>query len=511
LKWFPYQAHKTGMKKTNNKRADLKLGVMNRLYWQVSLIFLAVLAVFAAFAIYISVRAASHYSEEVNQRLNRNLASNMLDVIGPLIDKDSINRDALADIMHSMMVINPSVEVYLLNPEGKILSYVAPDKVVKLERVGLDPIRSFLFEDPEDVIYGEDPRNPGELKIFSAAEIREDGTLLGYLYIVLASQDYVSTSHMVLGSYILGISIRSLIAILLITASTGLIAFWFLTKRLKIITRGILHFRSGGYDARIPIKGNSELDRIGRTFNEMAETIEKNIAELKGLDNLRRELISNVSHDLRSPIATIQGYAETLLMKKDTISEDDRKKYLETIVKGSDRLKKMVDDLFELSKLETNQVKPEMETFAIAELVNDIVNKYRLISQKRGININTVISKDLPLIEADISLLERALENLIDNAMKFCKEGDSITIEVSEVELENIRVMVSDTGQGIKSEDIPHIFERYYKGLDHSGSTGLGLAIVKKIMDLHNSEINVFSQYGKGTTFTFSLPLAELA
>ena len=485
--------------------------VLNRLYWQVSSIFLGVLIVFAAIAIYISVRAANNYSVEVTQKLNHELASNMLDVISPLISRDSLNQEALADIMHSMMVINPSVEVYLLNPEGRILSYVAPEKVVKLDRVGLGPIRKFINDDTKDIIFGDDPRNPGETKIFSAAPIREDGNLIGYLYIVLASQDFVSTSHMVLGSYILGLSIRSLVAILLLTACMGLIAFWFLTKKLNSITRGMEHFRSGKYDARIPVKNRNELDRIGMTFNEMAETIEQNIEEIKGIDNLRKELISNVSHDLRSPIASIQGYAETLLLKRDSLKGEEQVKYLETIVNSSERLQKLVSELFELSKLEANQVKPEPEPFVIAELVYDIVNKYRLISQKKGISIDTVLSKDLPLVEADISLLERALQNLIDNAIRFCKEGDSIHIEVNTEDIEKVGIRVSDSGQGIRQEDIPHIFERYYSARDHAEATGLGLAIVKKIIELHHSDIKVFSQLGKGTTFSFSLPVAQLA
>ena len=482
----------------------------SRLFWQVSAIFLSVLIVFAAIALYISVQAARNYSEEVNQKLNRELASNMLDVITPMV-KDSIDAGALADIMHSMMVINPTVEVYLLDKEGIILSYVVPEKDVKLEKVSMEPIQDFLNDHNQSVIYGNDPRNPGESKIFSAARITENNELLGYLYIVLASREYVSASHLVIGSYILGLSIRSVIAILIVTALMGLVAFWFLTKKLNVITSGIQKFRSGLYNTRIPVKDKNELDKIGLVFNEMAETIEKNIEELKGVDTLRKELISNVSHDLRTPVASIQGYAETLLLKKDDVSEEDRERYLKTIVKSSERLKKLVSELFELSKLESNQIKPEMEIFVIAELIYDIANKYRIISQKKGISINTVLSKDLPLVKADISLLERALQNLIDNAIKFCDEGDTINIEVNTDEVGKVGVRISDSGQGIKQEDIPHIFERYYKGREHTESTGLGLAIVKKIMELHHSDIKVFSQFGKGTTFSFQLPVAQIA
>ena len=496
----------TRLKTDNNGRPR----IFSRLFWQVSAIFLSVLIIFAAITLYISVQAARNYSEEVNQKLNSELASNMLGVIKPMV-KDSINKVALADIMHSMMVINPTVEVYLLDDEGTILSYVVPEKDVKLKKVSLTPIRNFLNDHNQSVIYGNDPRNPGESKIFSAARITEDDQLIGYLYIVLASQEYVSASHLVLGSYILGLSIRSVILIFIVAALMGLVAFWFLTKKLNTITKGIMQFRSGKYETRILVKDKNELDKIGLVFNEMAETIEKNIEDLKGVDNLRKELISNVSHDLRTPVASIQGYAETLLLKKDTVTKEEQQRYLETIVKSSERLKKLVSELFELSKLESNQIKPEMESFRIAELIYDIAGKYRIISQKKGVSINTILSKDLPLVNADISLLERAMQNLIDNAIKFCDEGDTINIEVNTEDVEKVRIRISDSGHGIKQEDIPHIFERYYKGGERADSTGLGLAIVKKILELHHSKINVSSQFGKGTTFSFHLAVAQIA
>ncbi len=491
----------------NNKRNK----IFSRLYWQVSAIFILVLVVFTAITLYIAVRAARSYSVEVNQKLNRELAKNTVDVIKPEFKNGTVNKGAIEDIVHSMMVINPSVEVYLLDPQGKILSYVAPEKVVKLKNVSLPPIQKFLEDTTQGIIYGDDPRNPGEEKIFSAARVTENGRLTGYIYIVLASQEYVSAAQTVLGSYILGISIRSIIVILIVSALVGLLSIWFITKKLNRIINGIQQFHVGNLKARIPVKNEDELDRIGLVFNDMADTIEKNIEELKGIDELRKELISNVSHDLRTPVASIQGYAETLLLKENTLKKEEQHKYLEIIYSSCERLKKLVSELFELSKLQTNQVKLNPEPFSIAELVNDVANKYRIISQKKGISINTMISKELPVVQADISLIDRVLQNLIDNAIKFCKEGDYINIEIDTKSPENVTVRIADSGEGIKQEELSHIFERYYKGNKYNDSTGLGLAIVKKIIDLHRSEINVTSLPGKGTSFYFSLPVAKLA
>ena len=488
-----------------------KKRIFNRLYWQVSAIFIVVLIVFATITLYIAVESARNYSVEVNQKLNWNLAKTTVSVIKPNFKNGKVNREAVEDIVHSLMVINPSVEVYLLNSEGKILSYVAPEKVVKLKAVSLVPIHEFIDDNQHKIIYGDDPRNPGEKKTFSAAKVIDQGNLTGYIYIVLASQEYVSAAQMVIGSYILSISLRSIFAILLVSTILGLLAIWLITNKLNIIVSGIQQFQSGNLKARIPVNNNNELDTIGLVFNEMADTISKNIQELKETDEFRKELISNVSHDLRTPVASIQGYAETLILKKDTIEDYEQIKYLQIIYSSCDRLKNLVSELFELSKLQTNQIKLNPETFSISELVSDIANKYRMISQKKGVSINTFIPKDLPMIEADILLIDRVLQNLIDNAIKFCKDGDYININIIPNVPGKVEITISDSGEGISKDELPFIFERYYKGRKYTDSTGLGLAIVKKIIDLHHTDIKVISQPGKETSFTFTLPVTHVA
>ena len=484
---------------------------ISRLYRRISTLFIVVLFVFATITLYISVRAANNYAQEVNQNLNRDLAANVAVMMEPFIRDGILNEAGIEDLVHSMMVINPSIEVYLLNPEGQILSYVAPEKVVKLERVSLDPLTSFLEGSPKEITYGDDPRNPGEKKIFSAAEIIQDNRLTGYIYIVLASQEYASAASVVRGSYMLGLSIRAILTILIGSALVGLLALWFIVKKLNRIVRGIQKFSEGDLKTRIEVHSDDDLDQIGTVFNYMADTIEQNIEDLKGLENLRKELISNISHDLRTPIASIQGYAETLILKKDTIETEEQEKYLGIIYKNCDNLQELVTNLFELSKLQANQVTLNREPFSIGELVHDVANKYRILSQKKGVSINTIVSKDTPVVEADVLLIDRVLQNLIDNAIRFCKDGDTINIEIKSDKAEKVGVTISDTGAGIDQDHLPHIFERYFKKDDRGGSSGLGLAIVKRIIDLHESSIEVKSIVGQGTTFNFSLPVANIA
>lgn len=485
--------------------------IFSTLYWKVSTIFILVLVIFAGITLYISIHSARNYSIEVNQKLNWDLARNTVDVIKPEFKNGIVNKKNVDDIMHSMMVINPSVEVYLLDPNGKILNYMAPKKVVKLEKVSIAPIEQFLNDKKQNLIMGDDPRDPTEKKTFSVARVEDNNILTGYIYIVLASQEYISAAQMVIGSYILGLTIRSIIIILIVSAIVGLFLIWFITKKLNVIIVGIQQFKSGNFNARIPVNKNDEIENIGLVFNEMAATIAKNIRELKETDEFRKELISNISHDLRTPIASIQGYAETLILKRDNIDSEEQLKYIEIIYSSCERLKKLVTELFEISKLENNQVKLNLEPFSISELISDIVNKYRIISQKKGISLNVFIPKDIPRVEADILLIDRVLQNLIDNAIKFCSEDDYINIEIHLESGGMVEVSIVDSGEGISADELPNIFERYYKGKKYSESAGLGLAIVKKIIDLHKTYIHVESLPGKGTSFNFQLPVTKVA
>ncbi|MCT4622334.1 MAG: HAMP domain-containing histidine kinase [Schleiferiaceae bacterium] len=481
---------------------------MGRLYWKIATAFLLVLVLFGGVTLYISIDTAKKYAEEVNQQLNYELAEHTTHTVAPFINNGVIDKEGLGDIMHSMMVINPSVEVYALDKQGNILSYVAPDKVVKLEKVSLEPFENFFDNPKKQVIKGDDPRNPGEQKIFSVSPMYEEGELSGYIYIVLASQEYVSTASVVLDSYILRLSTLSILLMFIIAASVGLVAMYFITKKLKKINSGMQEFKAGDLTKRIEVNSNDELDQVAMTFNEMAETIQQNIEEIKGVEKLRKELIGNVSHDLRTPIASIQGYAETLEMKAENITIDERRKYLNIIVKSCERLKSLVNDLFELSKLESSQVKLNMEPFSISEMVQDVVNKYRIMAQKKGITLHTIISKNTPLVTADVSMIDRVLQNLIDNAIRFCDEGDSIHIEIDTENPGNVMVSVIDTGKGMTKAELENIFDRYYRGRNEENATqgnGLGLAIVKKIIDIHNGSISVSSQLNQGTRFTFGL------
>ncbi|MEZ4800094.1 MAG: HAMP domain-containing sensor histidine kinase [Flavobacteriales bacterium] len=181
-----------------------------------------------------------------------------------------------------------------------------------------------------------------------------------------------------------------------------------------------------------------------------------------------------------------------------------REKYLNTTLQGTEKLKNLVDELFELSKLESKQTKAQIEPFSIQELTFDIANQFKIASAEKGIVLTVDSPSDIPVVKGDIALIDRVIQNLITNSIKHCENGDSIKIDIRQDE-GVVWVSVSDTGSGIAPEDLPHLFDRFYKGRSGQKGTGLGLAIVKHILELHHSTFKVDSKQNEGTKFVFSL------
>jgi two-component system OmpR family sensor kinase len=456
------------------------------------------------------------YQQEVNQKLNSKLAEQI--VAEKLLMKDNrVNQRALEEIFHMLMVVNPGIEIYLLDPEGRILAYSAPKGKVERSRVDLGPIKRWLDGDMTMPLLGDDPRDPGRKKAFTAARIPEHGKLEAYLYVILGGEIYDSVVQKLEGSYILQLSSWMIAASLLFALVAGLILFAVLTRRLRRLANVVDAFRRGETAKQIDLhvkrkdRGADEIDRLGSTFQDMAERIEKQMEELRKSDALRRELIANVSHDLRTPLATLQGYIETLLIKENHLSEKERREYLEIAIRHCQRLSKLVSELLELAKLDSCEIPLQREAFNLGELVQDVVQKFQLKAEQKQIHIVTHFEEGLPFAHADIGLIERVFENLIENALHHTPQGGAIRLVLTP-ERENIAVQVSDTGPGIPVEELPHIFDRFYQ-LDESRKGekhfGLGLAITKRILELHQRSIETTASPGSGTTFAFHIPALD--
>lgn len=457
--------------------------------------------------IYVTASAADKYFQQTRQQLNKSVAYELINAVN-VFSEDTLNTKAVQKIMMHHMKVNPTAEVYILDQDGMILTFDAPEDKILLNKVEVAPVREFIASQGNLFVLGEDPRNPGVFKVFSAAPIYNKREVLkGYVYVILSSEEFDSVSSMLWSNFLFKVGIKAIALALLFALVIGLIAIWFITRNLKKTQIGIQEFSNGNYSHRIEVSGKDEFADLANTFNKMATELESNIAEIESVEKLRKELIANVSHDLRTPIAVLYGYLETILMKKDTISPEQLEKYLNTAIHSAEKLEKLVKDLFELTKLESSKIDLNLQEVNPCELMKDLHSRCQVLADQKNISIE-LEGEENHRVEMDYSLMERALQNLIENAIKFTEEKGCIALNVHSDD-SNVFLVVKDSGVGISQEALPHVFNRYKKvqdGKSDDTGIGLGLAIVRRVVELHNFEIKVNSVKGQGTSFTIVLP-----
>jgi len=480
--------------------------MLKTLYAKLAAVLLALFCVIGGIYIALTMLTTRLYIDEVNQKLNRTLAATLARE-KPLMKNGQIDRSMLHQVFDALMAVNPDIEIYLLDPQGKILAFSAPPGRVKRSNISLGPILKFI-DGGRLPIKGDDPRDPARQKIFSAVRLSGGG----YLYVILGVEDYDSVVQQLRGSYILQLSAVAAVGAVVFALIAALLLFNALTRRLRTLARSMETFKRSDFSAEVRLPehrsaGGDEVDRLTATFQEMSARIILQVNKLKEIDLLRRELIANVSHDLRTPLASLQGYLDTLLLKEGQLTPEEQRRFLETASKHSERLGYLVSEIFELAKLDAQVTPIRVEPFSIAELVQDVVMKFQLRAEQAGLTLKAEVMPDLPLVSGDIALMERVLENLLDNAIRFTPSGGRVTVSIVR-DADKLTVRVSDTGRGIAEESLPYIFDRFYRGeptANRDGGAGLGLAIAKRILELHGSSLQAQSRVNVGTTFTFQV------
>ena len=483
-----------------------------RLIKRLWLAFILIIVLMGASYVFITGYFANKHNEATTQRVNADIATHLIEEkfqnASPFQEDGSPNKALFGDLMHDMMAVNRSIEVYLLDTSGEILYSVVLDHSdnAPVQRVSLEPIHQFIEDKGEKYILGDDPRDPAKQKIFSAAPFNINGKT-GFIYIILAGQQFEITSDNLLTQYFVKLGIGATLLTMLFAAVIALLSIWFLTKNLRLITGTVRKFRQGDLNVRIPNPEKSDIAIFAQAFNEMADTIVSNIDKMKSVDGLRRELIANVSHDLRTPLAILKGYVETMQMKKDSLTASEMDEYLQITHENVDKLSNLINQLFEYSKLEAEQVSPVKEPFSITELSHDLIAKFKVIAGQKQIELVLDNPSENSIVFADLSLVERALQNLIENAIKFTLPKGKVVLSIKRKD-KNVEINITDTGTGIPLSEQPYIFDRYKQVEKNTRKQGygLGLAIVKKIMDLHDTTITVLSKPKEGSSFIFNLP-----
>jgi len=482
---------------------------MRSLYTKLAIILTALCGLVALMFVLLMSHATERYQQEVAQKLNATLAADI--VAGQQLYRDGrIDHAALENLFHRLMVINPKVELYLLDTEGRILDFSAPPGRILRETVDLAPVRRFISGDYTPPLSGDDPRGLGRQKVFSAAPVDVDGRRAGYLYVILASEQFDSVAQMLAGSYVIKRNTLLSLLVVVFALLAGLLLFAVLTRRLRRLTRAVEEFQDAGFTGALPQgrRGGDEIDRLTYSINMMAERIAKQVQRLRDTDSQRRELVANVSHDLRTPLASLQGYLETLHLKGETLDRTERMHYIGVAHRHCRHLGRLVGELFDLARLEANEVQPAPEPFSLPELVQDVVHKFELRAGQCDVTLLAQYDEDLPFVVGDIALIERVMDNLIENALRHTPAGGTVTVAVAPAGA-TVTVRIIDTGAGIAAEDLPNIFDRFFQSdkMRTRGGAGLGLAIARRIVELHGCGIRAESRIGHGTTLSFDLPV----
>jgi signal transduction histidine kinase len=295
-----------------------------------------------------------------------------------------------------------------------------------------------------------------------------------------------------------------------------------LTRRVSRIVRALLEFRESGFTEsprglpppKAGVRGSDEIDELQNGFSELVQLVCRQVRQLRTADMQLRESIASVSHDLRTPLTALGGYLDTVLMKNETLSPGERRRYLELAMAQHARLARLVKAQFELALLESAAAAFQPQSASLSDLVNDVGQKFEEAAASAGLTLIVELPHTNVQVCMDVGLIERVLENLISNAIRHTPAGGKIVLAVRP-QASRVCVDVEDTGCGISFEEQAALFEwpsRGNQGLrKNAEGTGLGLVIARRIVELHGGRIYVRSRAGSGACFEFELPLSEAA
>lgn len=479
---------------------------------RLTLVFALLLLLCCSISGWLQVRSSTQYSQAVIQRLSANLAQHIA-TSNPLLNSKGWDDQSVHTLFDQLMAVNPSVEVYLLDKQGNIVGNAAPAGHMKRQKVDLSPIQA-LLDGAKMPIYGDDPRNLNTGKVFSAAPLKMNGNVEGYLYVVLLGEDYDALANSAQLNSAIYTALWSMGLVVMFGLLAGWVAFRWVTRPIRRLTQQVSALDGDGIAAlqtyaNTPTE-NQRRDEVGQlqqAFRRMAQRITEQWQALSLQDQQRREFIANISHDLRTPLTSLHGYLETLSVKSASLAEADRQRYLEIALAQSRKVGRLAQELFELARLEYGVVKPQKEAFSLSELVQDVFQKFELAAEARQQQLRADIQPGIPLVSADLSMIERVLTNLLDNAIRHTPAGGEIEVRLWP-QGAKVMVQINDSGPGIPQELRSDLFIRP-SIVNHARrhASGLGLMIVKRILQLHDSDITLVEQQHSGACFRFSVPV----
>ena len=417
---------------------------------RLTLLFILLLMLCATVACAVQLYSSMQYGNAMVQRLSGGLAQQIVQR-EPILDAQGrVDRSVLKPLFDRLMTFNPSVELYVISSDGELLADAAPPGHIQRQKIDISPLQTFLSGAAMPV-YGDDPRSQSQ-KVFSVTPLRQDGELKGYLYIILQGEESNALAEMAWHKAFWSTVLWSLLWVALFGLLAGLLIWYWVTRPVKRLTMDVAGLEQDSITAIKQLAAqqpettvNDEVAVLRNTFIELACKISGQWDQLADSDRQRREFIANISHDLRTPLTSLLGYLETLSLKSATLTPQETQQYLATALRQGHKVRHLSQQLFELARLEHGSIKPQLERFAIGELIQDVAQKFDLTIETRQLHLQVDMPHSLPLINADVSMIERVVTNLLDNAVRHSPQGSTIRLKVWQEEAQ-LQVEVSDSG-----------------------------------------------------------------
>ena len=454
--------------------------------------------------------ATTSFYAASTQLLNKDVAAHIAKFTSPY-GREGFDRQKSDSVFYPAMVISPSAEVYFLDTVGRVIYFHGTPAEIHRWQVSVEPLQRYIQSGGLHYIDGPDPRDPDHPKIFSAAAVGGPAGPLGYIYVILGNQQYRSVTQMLVNSRVTPMVLGAVMFILALSLLITVLYIHRFRRRFNDMLAVLNKFREGDFTARFAEREKDELELVTGSFNKLADLLLDNINRVTASEKERRDFMVNISHDLRTPLAIARGYAETLQLKKGQLGVEEVAAYSELVVSKIRQVEKMVGQLFDLSKMESANFEMQREPFVFSEVLQEVVRAVGGSGTEGGARWDGKVDcrncTDGSYVFADISMMERVLQNLIVNAVAYTREGGRVVVGLDRVG-EELVFRIENSGEPLTAELLGWINgEGWVSGEVRPKKPAIGLAIVRKILALHEFPFRAEVLPGNINSFSFGMPV----